>query len=87
MVSTVLAMSSGPTWGRMCFQMIRVLLAPIARVRFTYTRSRTLMTWARMIRAVEVHSRMPITMITWNRLAPQTSAMTIMSTRSGMTSR
>jgi hypothetical protein len=40
-----------------------------------------------MIRAVEVHSRIPITMITWNRLAPHRSAITIIKTRSGMTSR
>ena len=87
MVSTVLAISNGPTCGRMCRVMIRAWPDPIACARLTYTRSFRLMTWARMIRAVEVHSRMPITMITWNRLGPQRSAITTANTRSGMTSR
>ena len=48
--------------------MMRRCPAPRARARLMYARSRTLITCARMIRAVVVHSRIPITMITWDRL-------------------
>src|SRR5436305_47889 len=40
---------------------MRRLPSPSDRARFTYTRSRTLLTCARTIRAVVVHSRRPIT--------------------------
>src|SRR6185369_5506595 len=50
--STVFATRSGATCGRMCLKINRLLPAPSARARFTYTRSRTLSTCARMRRAV-----------------------------------
>ena len=53
--------------------------------RFTYTRSRTLFTCARITRAVPVQSRIPITITMWNRLGPQIAATTIISGTSGMT--
>ena len=84
-VSTVLATRSGATWGSTCRNTIRVWPAPSARARFTYTRSRTLFTCARITRAVLVQSRIPITMTMWKRLGPQIAATTIISGTSGMT--
>ena len=51
-VSTVLAISSGATCGSTWRITILVWPAPSARARFTYTRSRTLFTCARITRAV-----------------------------------
>jgi len=44
--------------------MMRTLLAPSERTRFTYTRSRMPLL-GRMMRAVLVQSRMPMTMMMW----------------------
>ena len=56
-VGTVLATNRGATCGSTCRTTILVWLAPSARARFTYTRSRTLFTWARITRAVLVQER------------------------------
>ena len=85
MVRTVLATSSGATCGSTCRTTILAWLAPSARARFTYTRSRTLFTCARITRAVLVQSRIPITMMMWKRLGPQIAATTIINGTSGMT--
>ncbi len=53
-ISTVFAIRSGATWGRTCLNTSRRLPAPSACARFTYTRSRTLFTWARISLAVLV---------------------------------
>ena len=84
-VKTVFAISSGATCGRTWRTMIRPWPAPSERARLTYTRSRTLLTCARITRAVLVQRRIPITMMMWKRLGPQIAATTIISGTSGTT--
>ena len=53
-MSTVFAIRSGATWGSTWRKTSRLFPAPSARARFTYTRSRTVFTCARISRAVLV---------------------------------
>ncbi len=83
--STAFAMSSGPSCGRMWRTITRVLPAPMDSARRIDTRSRSVLTCARTMRAVLVHIRKPMTSTTCERLGPQTVATTIISTICGMT--
>ena len=75
-ISTVLANTSGSTFGRMCLRTIQRGDAPSAFARSMNWRSFTDSTWLRTIRDVPAHDRMPITMISSVTRPPGQSSAT-----------